>query len=59
MATPTPACRRSEATDYLRQDLSAPGPELKDRLDADAATEAFLEHEFDRMLPGSACERAS
>lgn len=33
----------------LRQDLSAPGPELKDRLDAEAATEAFLEHEFDRM----------
>jgi len=24
-------------------------PELEDRLDAEAATEAFLEHEFDRM----------
>src|ERR1035441_3269170 len=33
----------------LSQDLSAPGPELEDRLDAEAATEAFLEHEFDRM----------
>jgi hypothetical protein len=31
------------------RDLSAPGPELEDRLDAEAATEAFLEHEFDRM----------
>jgi hypothetical protein len=32
-----------------RQDLSAPGPELEDRLAAEAATEAFLEHEFDRL----------
>jgi hypothetical protein len=32
-----------------RQDLSAPGPELADRLAAEAATEAFLEHEFDRL----------
>ena len=29
--------------------LSAPGPELEDRLAAEAATEAFLEHEFDRL----------
>jgi hypothetical protein len=27
----------------------SPGPELEDRLDPEAATEAFLEHEFDRM----------
>jgi hypothetical protein len=33
----------------LRQDLSAPGPELEDKLAAEAATEAFLEHEFDRL----------
>jgi hypothetical protein len=32
-----------------RQDLSAPGPELEDRLASEAATEAFLEHEFDRL----------
>jgi Helix-turn-helix domain len=32
-----------------RQELSAPGPELEDRLAAEAATEAFLEHEFDRL----------
>jgi hypothetical protein len=36
------------ATDY-RQDLSAPGPELEDKLASEAALEAFLEHEFDRM----------
>ena len=33
----------------LTQDLSAPGPELADQLAAEAATEAFLEHEFDRL----------
>jgi hypothetical protein len=33
----------------LRQDLSAPGPELEDKLASEAATEAFLEHEFDRL----------
>ena len=33
----------------VRQDLSAPGPELEDRLAAEAAGEAFLEHEFDRL----------
>jgi Helix-turn-helix domain len=33
----------------MRQDLSAPGPELEDRLAAEAAAEAFVEHEFDRM----------
>ena len=32
-----------------RQDLSAPGPELEDQLAAEAATEAFLDHEFDRL----------
>jgi hypothetical protein len=32
-----------------RQDLSAPGPELEDQLASEAATEAFLEHEFDRL----------
>lgn len=32
-----------------RQELSAPGPELEDQLAAEAATEAFLEHEFDRL----------
>jgi hypothetical protein len=32
-----------------RQDLSAPGPELEDRLASEAATEAFLEHEFDQL----------
>jgi len=32
-----------------RQDLSPPGPELEDRLASEAATEAFLEHEFDRL----------
>lgn len=33
----------------LRQDLSAPGPELEDKLASEAATEAFLEHVFDRL----------
>jgi hypothetical protein len=33
----------------MRQDLSAPGPELEDRLAAEAAAEAFLEHEFGRL----------
>jgi len=33
----------------LRQDLSAPGPGLEDKLAAEAATGAFLEHESDRM----------
>ena len=32
-----------------RQDMSPPGPELEDRLASEAATEAFLEHEFDRL----------
>src|SRR3984885_3140924 len=32
-----------------RQALSAPGRELEDRLASEAATEAFLEHEFDRL----------
>jgi hypothetical protein len=32
-----------------RQDMSPPGPELADRLASEAATEAFLEHEFDRL----------
>jgi hypothetical protein len=31
-----------------RQDLSAPGPELEDALAAEAATEAFLDHEWER-----------
>jgi len=31
------------------QKLSAPGPELDDQLAAQAATEAFLEYEFDRL----------
>jgi hypothetical protein len=35
-------------TDY-NQDLSAPGPELEDTLASEAAFEAFLEHEFDRI----------
>lgn len=33
----------------MRQELSPPGPELEDQLAAEAATEAFVEHEFDRM----------
>jgi hypothetical protein len=32
-----------------RQNLSAPGPELEDQLAAEAATEAFVEHEFGRL----------
>lgn len=31
------------------QDMSPPGPELEDRLASEAATEAFLEHGFDRL----------
>ena len=33
----------------LRQDLSAPGQDLEDELASEAATEAFLEHEFARL----------
>lgn len=33
----------------LHQDLSAPGPDLDDELASEAATEAFLEHEFARL----------
>lgn len=33
----------------IHQDLSAPGPELEDQLAAEAATDAFTEHEFERM----------
>jgi hypothetical protein len=32
-----------------RQDLSAPGPDLEDQRASEAATEAFLEYEFDRL----------
>jgi hypothetical protein len=32
-----------------RQDLSAPGPTAEERLASRAATEAFLEHEFERL----------
>jgi len=32
-----------------RQDLSAPGPELEDELASQAAIEAFVEQEFDRL----------
>jgi hypothetical protein len=31
------------------QDLSAPGPGIEDKLAAEAAGDAFLEHEFDRL----------
>ncbi len=33
----------------LHQDLSAPGPDLEDELASEAATEAFLDHEYARL----------
>jgi hypothetical protein len=48
-AVPGPGKEKPWRRASTPQDLSVPGPGLEDRLAVEAATEAFLEHEFGRL----------